>query len=398
MTASAEPLYKLGEYWIGTRKGSNKYYRVWWDAEAGMIKRASLGTSDLDEAKRELREWFARQHLPEQEPINAVSLATVIRVYYEEHAMTRPSHEAARIELTKWLDYFGGKSVADATQPTVLDAFMKSLLDQGLSANYVNRIMSSGRAAINRAWKKGMITSAPFIPTTPVGDVPPKGRPLSLDEVRALYHTTQYGWLKRFILWMVGTAARPDAILDLTLAQIDLEYDLIHLNPKGRSQTKKYRPTVKLPPTLRAHMGDGPYVIMDGGKPRVDVKYAWRKMRRELAFDDDVVPYSLRHTMARHLRASGVDGWEVAAQLGHKQLGLSTTEIYAPFAPNYLSSSAQELDKYLQHILTSPANMPISCTEHDQVEARKKALEEAKALKKMVGGTRFELVTPTMST
>ena len=121
-------------------------------------------------------------------------------------------------------------------------------------------------------------------------------------------------------------------------------------------------------------------------------------MRRELAFDDDVVPYSLRHTMARHLRASGVDGWEVAAQLGHKQLGLSTTEIYAPFAPNYLSSSVEELDKYLQHIVTSPADMPISCTEHDQVEARKKALEEAKSLKRMVGGTRFELVTPTMST
>ena len=131
---------------------------------------------------------------------------------------------------------------------------------------------------------------------------------------------------------------------------------------------------------------------------RRDVKYAWRKVRNDLALDDEVVPYSLRHTVARHLRASGVDAWQVAAQLGHKQLGHSTTEIYAPFDPTYLADSVAVLDKYLKDILISPDDMLITCSLHAQIEARRKANEEAKSLKRMVGGTRFELVTPTMST
>ncbi len=398
MAKVGDPLYRVGEYWIAARSGTPNYYRVWWDRNAGRIRRTSLGTSDFAEAKRVLKDWFAQEHIPENEPLNAIPLATVIRIYYEEHAMDLPSHEAARIELTKWLDHFGEQSVAEATAPKALDAFIQTLLASGKSPNYVNRILSSGRAAINRAYKKGMIISAPFIPTTPLGDVQPKGRPLSLDEVRGLYHSTTHDYLRRFILWMVGTVARPDAILELSLDQIDLEYGLVRLNPKGRRQTKKYRPTVKLPETLRDHMGEGPFLLMNGDKPRLDVKYAWRKVRDTLAFDDDVVPYSIRHSLARHLRASGVDAWQVAAQLGHKQSGVSTTEIYAPFDPTYLADSVRVLDNYLKQLLIPPSEQPVTCSVHAQIAARREAQNGSKPLKTMVGGTGIEPVTPTMST
>ena len=397
-TPKSEPVYKVGEYWLGQRKNSPNWYRVWWDPDTGRIRRASLGTTELNEAKAKLNEWFARKHLPENEPINNVPIATVIRVYYEEHAMHLPSHEAARIELTKWLEHFRDQTVAEATTPQSIQTFIKTLLESGKSPNYVNRILSSGRAAVNRAYKMGMLQSAPFIGTTPLGDVPPKGRPLSLDEMRALYHTTEHDYLKRFILWMAGTVARPDAILELHHSQIDYEYGLIHLNPKGRRQTKKYRPTVKLLDTLRDHLGEGPFLFMSGDKRRRDMKYAWRKVRKALAFDQDVVPYSIRHSLTRHLRASGVDAWQVSAQLGHKQPGMSTTEIYAPFDPDYLAGAAENLTNYLKELIIPPEEQIITCSLHAHIEARRQALEDAKSLKKMVGGTRFELVTPTMST
>jgi len=397
MAGRDAPQYKVGEYWLGQRKGSPNWYRVWWDTDSGRIRRASLGTADFAEARKALKDWFARQHLPEQEPLDDIALATIIRIYYEEHAMDLPSHEAARIE-TKWLDHFGGQSVAEATTPKAIDRFIDTLLKSGKSPNYVNRILSSGRAAINRAYKKGMIVNAPFIRTTPLGHVEPKGRPLSMDELRGLYHLSDHDYLRRFILWMVGTVARPDAIMELSLAQIDLEYSLVNLNPPGRAQTKKFRPTVKLPETLRAHMGDGPYVLMNGDKRRMDVKYAWRKVRQKLAFDSAVVPYSIRHTMTRHLRASGVDGWQVAAQLGHKQPGLSTTEIYAPFDPNYLAGAVEVLDNYLKELLISPEEKPVTCSGHAQIQARREAQKSAKPSKTMVGGTGIEPVTPTMST
>lgn len=78
------------------------------------------------------------------------------------------------------------------------------------------------------------------------------------------------------------------------------------------------------------------------------MKSAWRKLRTDLQLDDDVQPYGIRHTMARWMRKSGVPAWEVAAQLGHKTPGVTTTEIYAPFDPDYLRASTDAIDAFLQ--------------------------------------------------
>jgi len=50
--------------------------------------------------------------------------------------------------------------------------------------------------------------------------------------------------------FMLATAGRTGAVVDLTYSQIDLTNNLIHLNPTGRQQNKKYRPTVRLPEQL----------------------------------------------------------------------------------------------------------------------------------------------------
>ena len=160
---------------------------------------------------------------------------------------------------------------------------------------------------------------------------------------------------------MVGTVARPAAIYDLIHSRIDLEHDLVQLNPIGRVENKKYRPTVKLPATLRDHMGEGPFLLMKNGRNIKSVKSAWRRMRDATGFGKDVTPYSIRHTMARHLRICGVPAWEVAAQLGHKQSGMSTTEIYAPIDPAYLAMSVSALDNYLKELLIPPEVRPVSC-------------------------------------
>ena len=60
-----------------------------------------------------------------------------------------------------------------------------------------------------------------------------------MDEVRLFYHYATQPHLKAFVLWGLGTAARPDAILDLHSNFIDLDNDIVELNPPGREQTKK---------------------------------------------------------------------------------------------------------------------------------------------------------------
>ena len=210
-------------------------------------------------------------------------------------------------------------------------------------------------------------------------------------ELRNFFHTIKADHLKRFILWSVGTAARPSSIFELHSDQIDIERRLVILNPQGRQQTKKHRPTVKLPRQLIMLAQDG-FQIEFRGKPIASIKKAWRNHRTEFGFDKAVNPYSLRHTMARHLRASGVPAWEVAAQMGHKKREMSVTEIYAPFDPSYLSQSVAAIEEFLEELLK-----PITEQELDSlpVHCQQKNGESDKSLKILERAMRFELTTPT---
>ncbi|MEO1476907.1 MAG: tyrosine-type recombinase/integrase, partial [Pseudomonadota bacterium] len=320
--------------------------------------------------RQALTEWFVLNNALQEEAAEDVLLVDVIRIYYEEHGSKIKGHDTARLNLQLWLQFFPtDATVTSATKPKEIDRFIAFLSNDGeRSASYINRILSTGKAAINRAWKQGMITSAPFIKTLPIKKAEPKGRPLSLDEVRYFYHTATAPQLKAFILWSLGTAGRPDAILDLHSSFIDLEHDIVPLNPPKREQTKKYRPTVKLPATLKPLIEDG-YQVTYRGKRIISIKKAWRNHRQTCGFDGQVNPYSLRHTIARHLRASGVPAWEVSAQLGHKRKDLSITEIYAPFDPSYLSNAVSAIDLYLKDVLVSPEERPLierekSCPNH----------------------------------
>ena len=363
MAKSDAPEFRLGEYWLSQRPGKPGWYRTWYDRDRKYTRRAALGATSFEDAKQRLSDWYVRQHTPQDEDPDDVLLTEVIRRYYEEHASKLRGHDTARLNLSVWIDYFDPAStVTEATKPAKIAAFVKHLESEGKSASYINRILTTGRAAINRAWKKGLISSAPFIPSQETEAAEPKGRALSLDELRLLYHSADTEHIKSFILWAVGTAGRPEAVLELHSQNIDLDHGLVMLNPPGRKQTKKYRPTVKLPPILLQHIVPG-YQVTFRGKPCASIKKAWRNHRDTLKFDNKVNPYSIRHSVARYLRAEGVPAWEVSAQLGHKHKAMSTTEIYAPFDPSYLTKSVEAINRLLIALLVSPEERPlISCS------------------------------------
>jgi integrase len=165
------------------------------------------------------------------------------------------------------------------------------------------------------------------------------GRPLDVDEIAALVNAAP-PHLQDFIFWMVGTGARPDAILELTWDQVDQDNRIIHLNPPSRAQTKKYRPAV-------SHgMLSGPVILYEGRNVAA-IRTSWRKTRKSADLDSQVQPYSLRHTVARWLRANSVPVWEVAAQLGHSIQTHTITERYAPYDPAYLKASTDAIDRLL---------------------------------------------------
>jgi integrase len=203
--------------------------------------------------------------------------------------------------LAKWSDFFGEAVIADLT-PQRQEAFIDHLRDAGASDGYVSRVLSVGRAALNRAWKRQEITAAPFIFDVEKGT--PRERRLSPAEVAALLSAAaSVPHLLTFTMIALNTLARPEAILDLSPFQIDIENRLIHLNPPGRKQTKKYRPVVPLTEALLPFVLNvkADRIMNWHGKPIERINKGFKTIAKRAGLSSDVSPYTLRHTMATEL-------------------------------------------------------------------------------------------------
>ena len=106
---------------------------------------------------------------------------------------------------------------------------------------------------------------------------------LTIGGVEGLRALAQH--IHQLILFRLGAGARPRALLELRLGQMDVARRLIQLNAHGREQNKKHCLTVKMPDKIAAMLDEGADrppdapVIHYHGEPVAKVKTAWRKLR-----------------------------------------------------------------------------------------------------------------------
>jgi integrase len=274
--------------------------------------------------------------------------------YWEQHAKGLPSADQARIALVHWSDHFPGVAVGELT-PQRQEAFVAALRAKGYKPSYISRVLSVGRAALRWAWKRGEIASVPFIFDVKrnLEEEAARFRDLDMDEVARLLAAAAVPHLLRFCMISLNTLARPDAVLDLGPAQVDMKRRLISLNPKGREQTKKYRPVVPMSATLVPWVQacDGARYVLYHGKPVASIKKSFAKAVAEAGLTG-VTAYCLRHTMAGELRARDVPEWEAMGMLGHKSKVARTTERYARFRPDHMSHAVRAIDAYFDELRT----------------------------------------------
>ena len=231
----------------------------------------------------------------------------------------------------------------------------------------------------------------PFIPSVKVDYGEPLGRPLKIAELAGLLKAAP-DHLRLMLMILIGTACRPEAALELTGAQLDFDDRLIDLNPRGRAQTKKFRPVVKMPDALATVLANAPSgrLVTFQGRPVKKINKAWRGMRAAAGLDEEVNPYSIRHTVARWMRQNGVPAWEVAAQLGHKSRDYRTTELYAAFDPAYLENAVRAIDLLFERLRASfaPVDEPFFGPSADNALKWIGNLERARG---------FEPPTPTLA-
>ncbi len=340
--------FRLGDYWLEQRKGSTAWYRAWRD-EAGCKQRASLGTRDFGEAKVALAQWFVENAAMRNEAPQDVLLATVLTRYMAQHGDGLASKDMAKRGGALWNEFFGPTAVvADVTIPKQ-EAFLKWLAERAYSDSYCRRVLGVGKAAMNRAWKRGEISQVPFV------ELPPAGQPYphyaTREQIVRLLNADMPDHVWAYFLVRLCTACRGDAARDLQRAQIDTAAMLVHLNPANRRQTKKYRPTVPLLQPLARYVEtvrpDGHLVHWHGNRV-ASIKTTWRKLRRRALLPAWFVPKTVRHTLATWLRQRGVPAWDVSGLLGHHAGG--TTDNYAKFDPAYMGPVRLALTAIIQDL------------------------------------------------
>jgi hypothetical protein len=209
--------FRIGRWFLDKRSNSANWCVCWFDPATRQTRRASLRTEDFQIAKVRLAEHVTKHETLRDIKPDAVLLEAILIRYWEEHAKTIPSAEQARFALAKWSDHFCGVTVSELT-PQRQEAFVAALRVEGYKPSYVSRVLSVGRAALRRAWKRGELASVPFI-----GDVErdleqeaERFRDLNMDEVaRLLKAAAVVPHLLRFCMISLNTLARPDAVLDL---------------------------------------------------------------------------------------------------------------------------------------------------------------------------------------
>lgn len=345
---------QIGDYWLTQRPGSRQWCRTWYDPKSRQTRRASLGTDDFQQGKLKLWEWFAEHGRLGKQAAQVTPLAQVLVRYWEQHGKALASAEQIKVSLRYWNEWWGEAMVSEVTKARQRE-FVKWLYASGekrRSDGYVKRILTDGKSALSWAWKEGEIDAAPFI--LPGTDSPARDRVLTPAESGALWLATEHPHERMMLALLFGTLARPEAALALQRGFVDFERWLLAQNPPGRPQTKKYRPTVPVAGCLRQWLQeapDGP-LVQWRGKQIASFKTAFRKLRATAGLGEDVVPKTIRHTMATELRAANVPEAEIQGFMGHKAFS-GKTEVYAKYRPDYLGEAVGAIDRYMDRVRAS---------------------------------------------
>lgn len=223
----------------------------------------------------------------------------------------------------------------------------------GRSPSTVRREFAVLRAAFKHAQRDGLI---PYIPVLYVPkNGPARKRILTKEEltkllVAAAQMQGECRWLLRFLLLLVHTAQRKDAVLQLEWDQVDLKARVIDFNNKKitLAERRKGRGVVPINDDLFAYLkawrGDGCSYIChhDDGKKVKNIYDTWRKMVRLAGLGRDVTPHTIRHTVATWLVHADEDIRKVQLLLGHKSI--TTTEaIYVKNDPEEIRGTVGRL-------------------------------------------------------
>jgi hypothetical protein len=351
-----------GEYWLVRHTETRIFHVSWYDSAKRQTRRRSLDTTSSAAATKEI-ERLIREGI-KGDPKQALKQKPMERVfealdYYEKIRVPKiRGGPAARTAIEKYLKpRIGDRRIQVMTGRDFL-TLSDDLQSAGLSLAYASRVLSVARAAFKLAKEDGKIAMVPPVPEIrgeeEIEAEDLRGRELEIAEVAVLFDAITEAHFLNYQIHVIHTGARPEAILEATTAGIDWKHGIFELNPKGRKQTKKRRPIVRIAATWRPWLEalrEGPIVTYNGQAVK-SVKTAMRATVRRSGLSGRVNATSIRHTIGRFLENEGVPGREISILLGHTPVHKKkSTRRYSPADPlhqNYLVKATPAIEKFVK--------------------------------------------------
>jgi hypothetical protein len=411
-------IYRRGEFWLdhvrgaGRKPVNDRLYVWWYDRASGRLKRKSTGTSDVRVACDVLDAHYLAAHDPSAEDRRTYTVSEALADYWLEHGRTRASAESIKARLKLLTRFMDAEVAAGRLSDPILAAAVDSrfvgrfrawaLADpittrrkdgagdwvagsaRPRSPATVEESVIQLKAALNHAHGAKRLANAPgFQHLTRDAVTPERTYRLSVDALGELLDYSARGAgrnaahvgrllpLRRYLIAAVTTLARPDAIFDISVLpareQWMREAGLLALNPAGRLQTKKHRPTLPVVDLLSQWLDATDEWMVCGERPRAgeddeelppeqfrvsSVRSAWDGARAQLGIKDGWGPKLVRHSVATILTNRGVDLVQLEIALGHRVLR-RTTRRYAAFEPNYLDTVAAGIETLVEDLRAS---------------------------------------------
>jgi integrase len=330
--------------WFLWRRLNGRYYACRHDQRRRQVERHALGTDEPERAEILFHRFVAEHADVRDADPRQLTVAQVVERYWLQHGQRLAGADVQRRALRYCVEGLGDLTLAELT-PQRQQAFVARLTARGYGQPYIKRTLGALRAALGRAYRRGEVTSTPYIITGDLADSRPRERVLEIAELGAFWRAIDSDALARWTMLLLGTGGRPRALAELTAGQVDVLRRRIDLHSPGAPESGKRNPILPIVPSLMPWISEprAPYVVERRMKA---LRAAWSRARARARLDRDVVPYTIRHTLATWMSEQNVPEGEITAWFGHGRES-TTRHWYIKrriYRPDYLAVAATAVE------------------------------------------------------
>lgn len=374
----------------GTRAWKRGPWQMGWTDATGRRVYRSARTTSRELAQKRLNEALVKAGRGELEPVGSARFADVMRAWLDKD--TRRSHEDNESKARTWLLPAFGNLPLRAITPAGIEAFARSMIEQGRKPATVWRQLALLRKVLNDAARDGILGDSPFrrvrrenLPKEP------RNRPYrwyTMEDMGRLIQAAQGSdrvlvALMCFTGCRIGEAAglrwEPDVKLDRGL--------IMFCRSWGNDITKGGEPRPvsadpRLLALLRAWRSECPSAELVCPDPKNGgMRYGgsgqtrWFRRLCEAAGVAVLYPHALRHSYATNIMQTGGNLYKLKATLGHTTIQL--TERYAHHSPEFASEDVARLDFTVPPPADNVVPIPVAITEAPATDIMVRAEPEA---------------------